>query len=56
MNCGQSNKLKILIADDNLFNLKAMRMQLEKIYNWEISEAYNGEIALNLVKDKLENS
>jgi len=46
----------VLLTDDNLFNLKAMRLQMEKNYNWELEEAYNGEMACKKVKENIDKA
>ena len=44
---------KILIVDDNLFNLVPLEMLLKKIYGIKVDKACNGQIAVDLVRENL---
>lgn len=45
----KKTKIRILIADDNLFNILILKNLLKKIneVKIEINEAFDGEMALN---------
>lgn len=45
----------VLIVDDNDFNLLALKQLLESL-QFRVATAHNGEIAINIVKEKAKNS
>ena len=47
----QTQKVKILVVEDNPINLKLIKVVLSR-YNFEIDAAENGKIALNMCKDE----
>ena len=54
-------KKRILIVDDEAFNIVAMKLVLESIFNLNhtdlfCDEAFNGQIALNKVKQNVEEN
>jgi PleD family two-component response regulator len=47
--CPCSSRPKILIVDDNTFNLVALQSILEITYGIDSEKAYNGQEALDIV-------
>ena len=44
----------LLVVDDNDFNVLALKEMLES-FQFRVAKAYNGEIAINLIKEKAKN-